>query len=371
VRIARTAGFVTATLLLAVAPRLEASEGGIESVGSQFRTVVIDNSKPRRDTDGQILDAHEGCLRFFNGKYYLYGTRFGHANGEGENPYGVYSSADLEEWTNEGIILTNTAKGTLWRPHVVYNEKTHKYVLWYHGGGGMGVATADRPEGPFHEVNADAPRTHQDNGDLGLFRDSNGTAYITYTYRDKFTFPPSEQLLSIREEPIPYYRIVVEELSLDYLSGAGRVTAPVAGNSEAPSLFRRGDLYYLMFDNTCGFCAAGTGARVYIARQPLGPFTYKGNINRAGPQSRNLPSPWTKVGTGRKDAIVKAQQSCVAVLPGPHGEQYLWMGDRWGSTPDGIKGHDLQYWAPLLFDPDGMIQQLENKSTWTLQVAVK
>jgi hypothetical protein len=36
------------------------------------------------------------------------------------------------------------------------------------------------------------------------------------------------------------------------------------------------------------------------------------------------------------------------------------MGDEWGSRPDGIKGHDYQYWSsPLQFEKDGMIKQLK------------
>ena len=34
------------------------------------------------------------------------------------------------------------------------------------------------------------------------------------------------------------------------------------------------------------------------------------------------------------------------------------MGDRWRSNDDGIKGHDLQVWTPLYFNPDGSIRSL-------------
>jgi hypothetical protein len=44
--------------------------------------------------------------------------------------------------------------------------------------------------------------------------------------------------------------------------------------------------------------------------------------------------------TGR--SIIAAQQTFVAQLPTSQGTAYIWMGDRWGSTPDGVKGHDFQ-----------------------------
>jgi hypothetical protein len=45
------------------------------------------------------------------------------------------------------------------------------------------------------------------------------------------------------------------------------------------------------------------------------------------------------------------------------------MGDRWGSRPDGIKGHDFQFWsAPLKFGPDGGILPIENLPQWSAMV---
>jgi hypothetical protein len=43
------------------------------------------------------------------------------------------------------------------------------------------------------------------------------------------------------------------------------------------------------------------------------------------------------------------------------------MGDRWGSRPDSIKGHDFQYWSsPLEFEADGMIKQLHWEDSWQM-----
>jgi hypothetical protein len=97
----------------------------------------------------------------------------------------------------------------------------------------------------------------------------------------------------------------------------------------------------------------------------LGPYTYRGNINRAGPRVKDLPSPDTEAGTGRGDTIIAAQQAQIATIPGKNGPLYLWIGDRWQSAPDGIMGHDFQYWSsPLEFDGDGMIKQLHWQDAW-------
>jgi hypothetical protein len=121
-------------------------------------------------------------------------------------------------------------------------------------------------------------------------------------------------------------------------------------------MFRRNNLYYVLFDATCCFCPAGSGARVFTSTSPLGPFTDRSNINR-------------QHGTGIP--IVAAQQTWVAKLPTPEGPAFIWMGDRWGSRPDGIKGHDFQFWsAPLRFSPAGDILPIENLPRWQTSVAV-
>jgi hypothetical protein len=46
---------------------------------------------------------------------------------------------------------------------------------------------------------------------------------------------------------------------------------------------------------------------------------------------------------------------------------FIWMADRWESSPDGIKGHDFQFWsAPLKFSPDGDILPIENIGRWNI-----
>ena len=58
-------------------------------------TATISNAEPRRDIHGNILDAHDGCLEYFEGQFYLYGTRYGKTNGFGKtNRYVCFSSPD-------------------------------------------------------------------------------------------------------------------------------------------------------------------------------------------------------------------------------------------------------------------------------------
>jgi hypothetical protein len=311
-------------------------------------TVTVSNTEPRRDRlSGSIVDVHDGCLEFFEGRFFLYGTAYADTDGfVNTNRYVCYSSSDLSSWTYEGELLSNPPAGVYYRPYVKFNPRTRKYVLWYNWyptlwDGQYGVATSDHPEGPFSVQNGNVKVRNAKPGDHGLFVDEDGTGYVIYT--------------SIALN----HGISIEKLTEDFLSSTLEGTGILAEGCEACAMFKRDGKYYVLFDDCCCFCPQGTGARVYSASAPLGPYTLLGNINRK-----------KKDGT----PTIPAQQTHVAQIPSKNGMQYLWMGDRWGSRPDGIKGHDFQYWSsPLKFLPDGTIETLrfENEVTIDLPESVK
>ena len=296
---------------------------------------TVSNRKPRIDTAGNIVDAHDGCLQKFGDRYYLYGTAYGTTDGFNKNNrYRCYSSADLVTWKLEGELLQNPPDGVYYRPYVVHNKKTGKYVLWYNWyatlwDGQYGVATSDSPQGPFVLQNGNVHVTQEKPGDHNLMVDDDGTAYLIYT--------------SIKNK----HSISVEKLAPDYLSSTLNNSGFLGEGSEAPALFKRGKLYYALFDKTCCFGPEGSGARVFTAEKPLGPYRERANINR---DAAGKP-------------IIAAQQTYVAQLPTSSGTAYIWMGDRWGSRPDGVKGHDFQYWSsPLVFTANGGILPMKWES---------
>jgi len=307
------------------------------------RHITISNIEPRLDSNGNIIDAHDGCIEQFAGKFYLYGTAYGSTDGfTVANHYVCYSSPDLVKWTFHGDILSNAPVGVYYRPYVKYNRKTNKYVLWYNWysklwEGQYGVATADSPEGPFIIQNTNVEVKQPKPGDHGLFVDDDGTGYLIYT--------------SIEKD----HGISVEKLNEDYLSSTLKNSDIIAKGCEAPSLIKKAGLYYAFFDNCCCFCAEGSGARIYTAGSPMGPFILKGNINR---------SEDGKV-------IIPAQQTHIAEIRTKSGIEYIWMGDLWKSSPDGIKGHDFQYWSsPLKFDANKVIERLQWQDSYSIDLPV-
>jgi Glycosyl hydrolases family 43 len=305
-----------------------------------YRTVKIHNDVPRRDTKGTIVDAHDGNLQVFDGRYYLYGTAYGRTAGYSiNNRFRVYSSCDLKHWRFEGELLKEPPDGVYYRPYVVYNSVTRKYVLWYNWypklwEGHVGVAISDTPTGPFTIVNSDVKlsKAADHPGDGSLFVDKDKIAYFIYT------------VIGLD------HSIFIERLTADYLSSSGEVSPALAKGCEAPALIRNSNTYYALFDSTCCFCKDGSGARVYIASHPFGPYALTNNINR---DPSGAP-------------IIHAQQTYIANIPTRDGSTFMWMADRWGSRPDRIKGHDFQYWLPLQFTTDGTIEPLKPVSKWSV-----
>lgn len=95
-----------------------------------------------------------------DGKYYMYGTS------EGIDGFKAYSSANLVDWTDEGIIYDNKdenawGESCFWAPEVY--EREGKYYLWYSANWKynptneeenfrIGVAVSDSPTGPFKNI---------------------------------------------------------------------------------------------------------------------------------------------------------------------------------------------------------------------------
>lgn len=130
-------------------------------------------------------------LCFFEGKYVVYPTYS--AVYDEQLHFDAFSSADLKTWTKHERILTSReitwAKRAMWAPCAVKNGD--KYFLFFaandvHEGeiGGIGVAVADSPAGPFEDYLGKPLINQIVNGaqpiDQAVFQDPTGQWYILY-----------------------------------------------------------------------------------------------------------------------------------------------------------------------------------------------
>jgi len=99
------------------------------------------------DDEGKRIHAHGGSIMYVDGTYYWYGENkegvFGNAFPDKVKPaiwhngVKVYSSKDLYNWHDEGIVIISDdpanpfyPRNIMDRPHILYNKKTNKYVMW-------------------------------------------------------------------------------------------------------------------------------------------------------------------------------------------------------------------------------------------------
>jgi beta-xylosidase len=128
----------------------------------------------------------------FEGKYWIFATYS--APYDEQTFMDCFSSPDLATWTKHPrIIDTNAikwAKRAMWAPAIV--EKGGKYYLFFGANdiqndkevGGIGVAVADRPEGPYKDYLGKPLVDKFHNGaqpiDQFVFTDKDGQHYLIY-----------------------------------------------------------------------------------------------------------------------------------------------------------------------------------------------
>ena len=101
--------------------------------------------------DPDIIYSHK------NKKYYMYPTSDGF-DGWGGYYFKTFSSTDLKNWTDEGVILdlkkdVSWADRHAWAPTIIEKKigKAYKYFYYFTAAQKIGVAVADEPTGPFKD----------------------------------------------------------------------------------------------------------------------------------------------------------------------------------------------------------------------------
>ena len=246
----------------------------------------------------------------------------------------VYKTQDFSRWEYLGVVMTIASRpaGIEFRPHVVHNANTGKFVMWFEDrpsaivSSGYSVATAVSPAGPFATVAtkvamADVP------GDFDLLVDDDGACYHVQTTTN---------------DPNATKGFVVTLLDSSYTQAAfPKKAAPFEAPmpAEGPVFFKREGLYYILGGTTCCACRGGSSIYVFVAPSPLGPWRFVSDIGST-PHHQYDPS-------SRSNYVTGAQASDVVQIGGG---QFLWLGNQWytGATVNS----NLMYWTVLDFRGD-------------------
>lgn len=219
----------------------------------------------------------EGII--FNSTYWIYPTY--------SAPYDqqvfmdAFSSPDLVHWTKHSRVLDTAnvkwVKRALWAPSII--QKDNRFFLFFGGNdiqsdneyGGIGVAVADKPEGPFKD--------HLGKPLIDKFH--NGAQPI-----DQFVFHDGEI----------YYLIYggwrhcnIAQLNNDFTGfipfADGTIFKEITPEHyvEGPFMFKRNNRYYFMWSEG-GWTGPDYSVAYAIADSPLGPFKRVGKILQQNPE---------------------------------------------------------------------------------------
>lgn len=337
------------------------------------------------DNNGVHINAHGGGILFENGRYYWFGEHKTPGSEGNAANVGVhcYSSEDLYNWKDEGVVLTVDPVGSgsdiekgciIERPKVIKNQKTGKYVMWFHlerknnnySDALSGVAVGNEITGPYQYLKSVRPNSgfyplnvseiHKQktssvdnikfNGwslpadvdalsilvrdlskgqmarDMNLFVDEDQKAYHIYSSEENST-------------------LHIAELTDDYLSHTGRYIRCFPGRfMEAPAMFKRKGKYYLMMSGCTGW--RPNQARSAVADSIMGEWV-------------ELGDPCLNDTTG---TTFYSQSTCIFPVQGTE-DAFIYMGDRW-NPEDAIDGRYV--WLPVKFEDDRFF--IEWKDSW-------
>jgi arabinoxylan arabinofuranohydrolase len=268
--------------------------------------------------------------RVFEGKIYVYPSHDikpppgynGRPNWFVMEDYHVFSSENLTDWTDHGVILTQTGVEwadptayAMWAPDSVF--KDGRYYFYFpaiakSGGRRIGVATADKPYGPFK------PMAHFIEGvqgiDPGVLIDKDGSAYLYYGQNSLFVAKLKPNMVEIEGEP----------KRIDNL--------PKKGLQEGPFAFERNGIYYLTYPHVENKIERLEYA---TSTSPMGPFKWAGVI-----LDESASGCWTV-----HHSIVDYK-----------GQWYLFYHDR-DLSPSFDKNRSIRA-DKLFFDADGTIRKV-------------
>ena len=219
--------------------------------------------------------------RVFNGEVYLYPSHdipvtqgHGRAGWFCMEDYHVFSSSNLTDWTDHGVIVSQDKvpwvkpnSYSMWAPDCIY--RNGKYYFYfpappkdssYGRGFAIGVAISDKPYGPFIPQAEPIKNVHGIDPDILI--DKDGQAYLIWAAGNIYIAKLRKNMLELAGNP-------------EVIQGL-----PDKGLKEGPYMFERKGIYYLVYPHV----QDKTERLEYAtSNHPTGPFKVTGVIMDATP----------------------------------------------------------------------------------------
>lgn len=215
----------------------------------------------------------------FEGQFWIYPTYS--APYDQQLHFDAFSSADLVTWTRHPDVLVagaiSWARRAMWAPAVV--ERNGRYYFFFGANdiqkdgelGGIGVAVAERPDGPFRDLLGKPLIDRFHNGaqpiDQFVFRDKDGADYLIYggwKHCNLVRLKPDFTGLLPQADGEMFREITPE------------------GYVEGPFMFRHDGKYYFMWSEG-GWTGPDYSVAYAIGDSVRGPFVRIGTVLRQDP----------------------------------------------------------------------------------------
>ena len=214
----------------------------------------------------QTMYTADGAPMVYNDMLYMYtGHDEGNSGFYSMNDWRCFSSTDMQNWTDLGSPLAYTdfswAKGEAWAAQCVERDGKFYYyvtVTAKTGGRAIGVAVADKPEGPFKDA-IGKPLVGPMDGmkciDPTVFIDDDGQAYLYFGNGELRYVLLNDDMVSCKGEPVV----------INTKNGAFG-----AAFDEAPYLYKRGGKYYMIYASDW----LPQKVSYSVSDSPTGPWTF-------------------------------------------------------------------------------------------------
>lgn len=287
--------------------------------------MTYDSIRPGKvwlDTEGKRIQAHGGSVICVDGRFYWYGENKERTTGKDDIwHWGIrcYSSSDLYNWNDEGLIVPPEVDDPssplhpaqmMDRPHIIYNARTERFVLWAKIMGHPSyftVYTSPSILGPYQPATRMVRPCDRNVGDFDLAVDAcTGQAclFSQLPHSAIYTIPLNEDYTDVEGECTDHFL---------------HVGPPEA--REAPAYFTRAGKHYLITSGTTGYHP--NPSEVAIANAWEGPYAVIGD-----------PHPDDASRTS-----FNSQISCVFQVPDKK-DLFIAMADRWEPWLPAAEGED-------------------------------
>lgn len=183
--------------------------------------------------------------------------------------YHVFSSEDLTQWTDHGVIVSqdnvnwvDAASYSMWAPDCIFRDGNYYFYFPARTkdtskgkGFSIGVAVAKKPEGPF--IPQPEPIKNVHGIDPNVFIDKHGQAYLYWSQGHIYVAKLKANMLELDGQPS-----IIANL-------------PTEGLKEGPFLFERNGKYYLTYPHVQNKIERLEYA---MGDHPMGPFKVTGVV---------------------------------------------------------------------------------------------